>query len=167
MARATPRKDSRDLIHEILTHESSHMSLRDAVADFPMKQINAKAPNVPYSFWHILEHIRIAQWDLLEYVGNPKHVSPDWPDGYWPAPDATTDAAGWKRTIAGIEKDLKRIDRVLADPAVDIVAPVPFANNKSILRCVVLAVDHNSYHLGEFGVLRQTLDLWPKNRQST
>ena len=164
MAKAANR-DPRRLIHEVLTTESSHMSLDEAVADFPVASINAKAPNVPYSFWHILEHIRIAQTDLLEYVQNAKHVSPDWPEGYWPAPDATTDAAGWKRTITAIKKDLETIDRLLADPKIDIVAPVPFANNKSVLRCVLIALDHNSYHLGEFGILRQTMQLWPKTRK--
>ena len=162
MARA---KDPRALIHEVFTEESSHMSLDEAVANFPAKQINAKAPNVPYSFWHILEHIRIAQWDLLEYARNPKHVSPGWPHGYWPAPDATTDTAGWKRTIAAIEKDLARIGKLLADPEVDIFAPVPFANNKSVMRCAFLAIDHNSYHLGEFAILRQVMNLWPKTRK--
>ena len=164
MARATPKRDPRALIHEVLTKESGHMSLDEALADFPMKQINARPPNVSYTFWHILEHIRIAQWDLLEYVRDPKHVSPAWPDGYWPAPDATTDTAGWKRTITAIEKDLVRMDRMLKDPKVDIFAPVPFANNKSVLRCTFLVVDHDAYHLGEFAILRQVMNLWPKKR---
>lgn len=158
-----PKTDPRALIHEVFTQESAHMSLDEAVADFPAKQINAKPPHVPYSFWHILEHIRIAQWDLLEYVQDPEHVSPEWPEGYWPARDATTDAAGWKRTIAAIKRDLSRMDRLLADP--DVLAPVPFANNKSVLRCAFLAIDHNAYHLGEFGILRQVMELWPKTRK--
>lgn len=156
--------DPRALIREVLTQERGHMGLDEAVADFPVKHINTKPPNVDYSFWHILEHLRIAQWDLLEYVQNPKHVSPEWPEGYWPAPDATTDAAGWKRTIAAIRKDLARLDRMLADPAVDLFAPVPFANDKTVLRCTFLAVDHNAYHLGEFAILRQVAKLWPKQR---
>ncbi len=160
------KRDPRALIHEVFTTELAHMSLDEAVADFPVASINAKAPNVPYTFWHILEHIRIAQTDLLEYVQHAKHVSPAWPDGYWPAPDATADAVGWKRTVASIKKDLRAIDRLLADPKVDIFAPVPFANNKSVLRCVFLAIDHNSYHLGELGILRQTMNLWPKNRKN-
>ena len=158
-------KDPKALIHEVFTEEAAHMSLDDAVADFPVKEINAKAPNVPYSFWHILEHIRIAQWDLIEYARNPKHVSPGWPEGYWPAPHATTDAAGWKRTIAAIKKDLSRLDKLLADPGIDVFAPVPFANNKSVMRCAFLVIDHNSYHLGEFAILRQVTKLWPKNRK--
>jgi hypothetical protein len=165
MAKAGPKTTPRRLIHEVFVMESSHMSLDEAVADFPVGAINAKAPNVPFSFWHILEHIRIAQSDLLEYVRNAKHVSPPWPEGYWPHRDATTDAAGWKRTIAAIKNDLKRIDQLLADPEIDIFAPVPFANDKSVLRCVFLAIDHNSYHLGEFGILRQTMNLWPRDRK--
>jgi DinB superfamily len=165
MPRTPARNDPKALIHEIFTEESAHMSVDEAVADFPTAQINTKPPNLPYSFWHILEHIRIAQWDLLEYVQNSKHVSPGWPEGYWPAPDATTDAAGWKRTIAAIKADLGRMERRLADPDVDVFAPVPFANGKSIVRCAFLAVDHNSYHLGEFAILRQVMQLWPKGRK--
>ena len=165
MAR-TSKKDPRALIHEVFTEESAHMGLEEAVADFPVARINAKPPNVPYSFWHILEHIRIAQRDLLEYVRNPKHISPAWPEGYWPALDATTDAAGFKRTIAAIKADLKRMDRLLADPGVDVFAPVPFAANKSVTRCAFLVLDHNAYHLGEFAILRQVMALWPKGRKS-
>jgi DinB family protein len=165
MARRATSRDPKALIREVFTEESSHMSLDEAVDDFPISHVNTKPTNVPFTFWHILEHIRIAQWDLLEYAQNPKHVSPGWPEGYWPDPDAKTDAAGWKRTIAAIKADLKRMDRLLADPATDIFAPVPFANNKSVLRCAFLVVDHNSYHLGEFAILRQAMQLWPKNRQ--
>jgi hypothetical protein len=160
-----PKKEPKAVIHEVFTEESAHMDLDEAVADFPVRHINAKPPNVSYSFWHILEHIRIAQTDLLEYVQNPKHTSPGWPNGYWPAPDATTDAAGWKRTIAAIETDLERMDRLLTDPALDLFAPVPFANDKSVFRCVFLVLDHNAYHLGEFAILRQVMQLWPKNRK--
>jgi hypothetical protein len=158
-------RDPKTLIHEIFTEEAAHMRLDEAVAGFPMAHINDKAPNVTFSFWHILEHIRIAQTDLLEYVQDPKHVSPSWPDGYWPAPDAATDAAGWQRTIAAIKSDLARMDAMLADPAVDIFAPVPFADGKSVVRCAFLALDHNSYHLGEFAILRQVMQLWPKGRK--
>jgi hypothetical protein len=168
MARTKPKTDPRALIHQVFTEESGHMGLDEAVAAFPVDAINTKPVNVSYSFWHILEHIRIiriAQWDLLEYIRNPRHVSPAWPEGYWPDPPATTDAAGWKKTIAAIKKDLKRLDALLADPRVDIFAPVAFANNKSVLRCTFLVLDHNAYHLGEFAILRQVMDLWPANRK--
>src|SRR5438094_9576171 len=112
-------KDPRGVIHEVFTDESAHMGLDEAVADFPAKHVNARPPNVSYSFWHILEHIRIAQWDLLEYVQNAKHRSPGFPDGYWPAPDATTDAAGRNRTIAAIKTNLERINLRVADPSHD------------------------------------------------
>lgn len=165
MAPTRPQRDPKALIHEMFTQEAAHMSLDEAVADFPASHINTKPTNFSYSFWHILEHIRIAQRDLLEYVQNPKHVSPEWPEGYWPAPEATADAAGWKRTIAAIKTDLRRMDRLLADPGVDIFAAVPFANNKSVVRCAFLALAHNSYHLGELGILRQVMQLWPRTRK--
>ena len=160
-----PRQgDPKALIHEVFTREAAHMSLDEAVADFPVRHINTKPPHLSYSFWHILEHVRIAQSDLLDYVQKPQLVSPDWPEGYWPAPGSTTDAAGWKRTIGTIKRDLRRMGRLLADPHVDIFAPVPFANDKSVVRCAFLALDHNAYHLGEFAILRQVLQLWPRKR---
>ena len=165
MGRTAAKGDPKALIHEVFTQEAAHMSLDEAVADFPAGEINTKPPNLSYSFWHILEHIRLGQWDLLEYVQNAKLVSPEWPEGYWPPADATIDATGWKRTIAAIKADLKRMDRLLADPGIDIFAPVPFANNKSVVRCAFLALRHNSYHLGEFAILRQVMCLWPKNRK--
>jgi DinB family protein len=165
MARTQPKRDPKALIHEVFSEEAAHMSLDEAVADFPASHFNTRPPHVSYSFWHILEHIRIAQWDLLEYVQNPRHVSPAWPEGYWPAPDATTDAAGWKRTIAAIKADLERMGRLLADPGVDVFAPVAFANGKSVVRCAFLVLDHNAYHLGEFAILRQVTQVWPKDRK--
>jgi hypothetical protein len=158
--------DPKALVHEVFTDEAAHMSLEEAVAEFPVRHINVKPTNVSYSFWHLLEHIRIAQWDLLEYVQNPAHASPDWPEGYWPARDATTDAAGWERTLTAIRKDLRRTNRLLRDPRVDIFAPVPFASGKSVFRCVFVALDHNAYHLGEFAILRHVMGLWPKTRKA-
>jgi hypothetical protein len=149
----------------VFTAEAAHMGLDEAVAGFPARHINARAPNVPYSFWHLLEHVRIAQHDLLEYVRDPTHTSPEWPKGYWPAPDVATDPAGWERTITAIRKDLGRMQRLLRDPDVDIFAPVPFADGKSVFRCVFVALDHNAYHLGEFAILRQVMQLWPKRRR--
>jgi hypothetical protein len=160
-----PSRDPRRVIHAAFIKEIPHLSLDEAVADFPLKHINTRPTNVPYTFWHLLEHIRIAQWDLLEYVEDPDLVSPDWPAGYWPAPNATTDAAGWKKTVAEIKKGVRKMDRMLADPKADIFAPVPFANDKSIARCAYLAIDHTSYHLGEFAILRQVMNLWPRNRR--
>jgi hypothetical protein len=151
--------------HEYITTESAHMSLDEAVADFPVEHINDKAPNVTYSFWHILDHIRITQYDLLKYFSDSTYTSPNWPEGYWPKPEEKTDKKGWQETIAAIHADWDKIVAVVSDPKTDIFAAVPFANNKSIFRCVLLILEHNSYHLGEFGVLRQVCNLWPKERK--
>src|SRR5437879_12855986 len=110
MARVAKR-DPRAMIREVFTTEFAHMSLDEAVADFPVASINAKAPNVPYTFWHILEHIRIAQTDLLEYVPNASHVSPASPDGYWPAAAAPPGAAGWERPVRSLAEGQRAIER--------------------------------------------------------
>src|SRR5438034_726748 len=120
MGRTAAKRDPKALIHEVFTREAAHLSLDEAVADFPAGEINTKPPNLSYSFWHILEHIRIGQWDLLEYVQNPEFMSHEWPEGYWRPADGTTDAGAWKRTIAAVKADPKRMHRVLADPGIDI-----------------------------------------------
>lgn len=145
----------------LLDGRQAAMSFDDAVANFPMTAINTYPPNVSYTPWHILEHLRIAQWDILEYVRNPEHVSPDWPTGYWPAQDAQTDPDGWKRTIARFHEDFQAMRKIVLDPATDLFAPIPHGyNGHTILREALLVADHNAYHIGEFAILRQVMNTW-------
>lgn len=145
----------------LLDGRQAAMTFDDAVANYPMALINTKPPNVPYTPWHIIEHLRITQWDILEYVRNPEHASPDWPVGYWPAQSAETDPAGWQRTIDQFHADFQAMRQIVLDPATDLFAPIPHGyNGHTILREALLVADHNAYHVGEFGILRQVMNAW-------
>jgi hypothetical protein len=146
----------------LLRRGNAHMGLDEAVADFPEGQMNSQPPNVPYTPWHLLEHIRITQWDILEFIRNPDHVSPEWPVGYWPARDEKADARRWAETIEQYQADLKALQDIVADPATDLYATMPQGEKYTILREILTVADHTAYHVGEFGILRQVMGTWPK-----
>lgn len=150
----------RDRLVYVLEGKGAHMTMDEAVADFPMAEINTKPPNVPYSFWHLLEHIRICQWDILEFTRDPDHVSPEFPVGLWPAPDATTDEAGWNATLDAIRSELTEVIELAQDESIDLTAELPHAPGYTYLREILLVADHAAYHTGEFSILRQVMGLW-------
>lgn len=145
----------------LLDGGNAHMGLDEVVAGFPMDAINRKAPGTPYSFWHFLEHIRIAQWDILEFIRNPGHVSPDYPAGYRPRPHEVTDAEGWNATMCDLRSDLAALRDIVRNPRNDLFAPLPHARGFTLLREILLVADHNAYHIGELAILRQVTGLWP------
>jgi hypothetical protein len=147
---------------KLLNGRNAHMTLADAAADFPSEQINSRPPNVPYTFWHLVEHLRIAQADILDFIINPAYEARDWPDDYWPAADARTDEAGWRNSLAAFEEDMGQLVAIVEDPANDLYAELPHAPGYTIYREIMVAADHNAYHTGELGILRQVMDLWPK-----
>ncbi|UFS69783.1 DinB family protein [Geomonas sp. RF6] len=143
----------------LLEGGNAHMSFDEVLADFPLEFINAKPPNTPYSFWHFIEHIRIAQWDIVEFIRNPKHVSPRYPEGYRPHPDEITDEEGWQESCRRFHSDLDAL-REMARRS-DLLAPIPHAPEYTILREILVAADHNAYHIGELAIMRQVMELWP------
>jgi hypothetical protein len=149
----------------ILDSVDAHMTFDDAVADFPEWAINARPPNVDYTPWQLLEHLRITQWDILEYIRNPEHVSPDWPIGYWPDRDATATSAEFGATVAAFRADLAALRELVADPATDLLAAMPHTPGHSVMREVRIVADHNAYHIGEFAILRQVMGSWPARRR--
>lgn len=149
----------------LLDSGNAHMGFAEAVADFPVDAVNKKPANCPYSFWHFVEHIRIAQWDILEFVINPRHKSPPWPAGYRPRPDQKTDAAGWAKSVEAVLADLERVKAIVIDPATDFFSPLPHAPGYTVFREVLLVADHNAHHVGELAVMRQIEGLWPKGRE--
>ena len=141
----------------LLRGGNAHMTFDQAVADFPMDRINSQPPNVSYTPWHLLEHIRIAQWDILEFTRNPNHVSPQWPEGYWPPPDERPDEVKWQTTISNFRADLRALQDMVEDPSTDLYASLRHAKDYTALREILLVADHNAYHIGEFAVLRQVM----------
>ncbi len=149
----------------LLESRNAHMSFDDVMADFPPEHINSKPLNNPYSFWHFLEHMRIAQWDILEFIRNPKHVSPNYSEGYHRRPDEKTDRKGWEKSAAAIKSDLEALKKIARDPKVDLFAPIPHAPGYTVFREIILAADHNAYHVGELAMMRQVMDNWTAGRK--
>ena len=140
------------------------MSLEQAVEGFPMEAINILPPEVPYTPWHLLEHLRISQWDILEFIRNPAHISPQWPAGYWPDREMMADPAMWEATLSGFRADHQDLDRMVEDRRTNLTADLPHAPGYSVLREILVVSDHNAYHIGEFAILRQVMQTWPADR---
>jgi hypothetical protein len=151
---------------ESLYGRQAHMTFAQVVADFPARAINARGPNVEYTPWHIVEHLRITQWDILRYIEDPLgHVSPEWPVGYWPAPDAESDEEGFRRSVEGFEADLRSLEAIALDSERDLSAVLEGTPGHSIARELLVVANHNSYHIGEFAALRQVMGSWPAGRR--
>jgi len=149
-----------------LVHGPSYMTLEDAVADFPMQHINTRPPHVSYTPWHLLEHMRIAQRDILEYIEDPEYRLPTWPDDYWPKPDAQADEAMWKKTVADFLRDRAALEKIAADAKVALGSALPYARQHTLIRELLIVSEHNTYHIGEFAILRQVMGTWPARRRS-
>ncbi len=148
----------------LLESGNAHMSFEEVVADFPMALINQKAEHVPYSPWHFLDHMRIAQWDILEFIRNPNHTSPEYPGGYRPGPDEIADENRWSTTIEQFKSNRDELIAIARDPGVNLFEPIPHAKEYTIFRELLVVADHNAYHLGEFALLRQALQAWSPER---
>lgn len=149
---------------QLLDGRGAHMTFDEAVAEFPMDRINAAPPNVVYTPWHLLEHLRITQRDILDFVRDPVYAELPWPEGYWPAGGARADPAAWRHTLDKFREDLGELRAMVADPQVDLGAPLPYGRGHSLLREALLVADHNAYHVGEFAILRQVMGTWPAGR---
>lgn len=150
----------REQLRALLHDGNAHMSFSEAVAQFPGEYMNATPPNVDYTPWQLLEHLRISQWDILEFIRNPRHVSPEWPEGYWPAQDAKADDAAWQHTCEAFQSDLVALEHIVTDPATDLYTPLPHGGGQTIFREILVVADHNAYHIGEFAILRQVMGTW-------
>ncbi len=153
----------REQLQNLLLGGQAHMGFEEVVADFPMTLINAHPPHVPYTPWHLVEHIRITQWDILEFVRNPSHVSPDWPTDYWPKRTAEASPKDWTHTLNAFRKDFRDVESLATDPATDLFSVIPHGSGQTVLREILLVADHNAYHIGELGILRQVMEAWPEH----
>ncbi len=151
----------REELLALLRGGNAHMNFDKAVSGFPMESINEQVPQGTYKVWHLLDHMRIVQWDILEFVRNPCHVSPDFPDGYWPRPDETATVAQWKEIVKGFKDDLAAVEAIVRDPKTDFFGPMAHAKDYTVFREMLLVADHNAYHVGEFVSLRRVLNLRP------
>lgn len=149
-------------LERMLTVRQAHMEFEEAVADFPEEDINTRPPNCPYTFWHLLEHVRICQRDILEYIAADDYEWPDFPDDLWPDRAAETDAAGWQQTIDRFLADRQKLVAIIRDRDVDLFAPLPNSGEyeHNVLREINIVASHNAYHTGELAILRGVMGLW-------
>jgi hypothetical protein len=153
----------REQLVNLLIKRQAHMSFEDAVKDFPQAHINTHPTNVEYTFWHLLEHLRITQWDILDYIRNPNYQSIAWPEEYWPTRDQQTDWDGWNASVKQFLEDRQTLVDIVKDPKTDLYTPIPHGwDGHNILREIYVVSAHNAYHIGEMGILRQVMDLWRK-----
>jgi hypothetical protein len=150
----------REHVLYLLRGGGGHLDFDKAVAGLPVELRGARPDKVPHTPWRLLEHMRIAQWDILEFCRNPKHVSPNFPDGYWPKGDAPPQPAAWDGSVKAFRTDLKLMQDLVADPATDLFAKIPHGDGQTILREALLVADHNAYHLGQLVVVRRLLGAW-------
>jgi DinB superfamily len=158
-----PTNDSNAFRKELisaLAEDHAHSGFDAAVKDFPANLRGERPHNLPHSAYQLVEHLRLAQWDIIEYALNPKHESPDFPDGYWPKSPEPPDAKAWDKSIAGFRADRKKL--VAALEKADLLAPIPHARNQSLASKTILLIDHNAYHLGQLILLRRLLNAWPE-----
>src|SRR5216117_4463824 len=159
-ARTDVHRALRDHVVALLRTGHAHLGFEDVVADWPAALRGAKPPGQPFTPWRILEHIRISQWDIVEFTKSAKHVSPEWPAGYWPASDAPPDAGAWDTSVAQVKRDLQAMRRLVRDPATDLFARLPHGTGQTVLREALVLADHNAYHLGQLVLLRRLLGAW-------
>jgi DinB family protein len=147
----------REHVLNLLKGRGAHVDFDAAVAGLPPRLRGVRPKGVPYSAWELLEHIRIAQWDILEFSRNPKHVSPKWPEGYWPKKPAPPSAAAWNKGVKAVRSDLNAMQALVADPKRDLFAPFAHGEGQTLLREALLMADHNAYHVGQLVLLRRLL----------
>jgi hypothetical protein len=139
---------------------NAHLSFEDAVAEFPEAHINTRPQNVAYSFWSLIEHLRLTQADILRYVTDPGYQEMEWPRDYWPAPDAQATKAEWDASVEGFLADREALAAMVEDVGNDLLMPAPSHAAHTLLREVLIIIDHNAYHIGELAILRQVAKAW-------
>ena len=155
----------REQLSSLLKGGGAHVHFMDALDGFPAAKRGTYAQGLPHTGWQLLEHVRIAQWDILEFSRNPKHVSPDFPEGYWPKTPAPHTEEEWNDSLSAFRRDLREMVRLVENSRTDLYAKIPHGSGQSILRQALVLADHNSYHLGQLVDLRRALGSWPEGER--
>jgi len=155
-----PNHSLRQHLIELLKGGHAHAKFEDAIKGLPAKLRGTKPENFPHSLWMLVEHIRIAQWDILEFSRNAKHKSPKWPEGYWPKTAEPPSADAWDKSVEQVHADLKAMEDLVKDPGTDLFAKIPGGDGQTILREALLVADHNAYHVAQLIDVRRLLNAW-------
>lgn len=148
----------RDHLLELLKGGSAHAPVEDLVRGFPVTLTSSMTPGFSNTPWRLLEHVRLAQWDILEFSRDANHVSPEFPKGYWPASDIPPSEGAWEESVDAWCRDLHATIELVKDPSTDLYAPIPHGTGQTILREVLLIADHNAYHLGQLMMMQRVLE---------
>jgi DinB superfamily len=144
-------------IINLLTKGEAHVDVRSELKDFPRKLRGRKPEGAPHTPWQLLEHMRLGQWDILQFSVDAKHVSPKWPEGYWPETEAPPSDQAWNKSVKDFLADLDEMCKLVRDPKRDLFAKIPHGTGQTLLREALLVADHNAYHLGQMVMVRRTL----------
>ena len=155
-----PHSDLRQHLTALLAGGQAHATFDDAIKNLPPNLRGKKPDNFPHSPWMILEHLRLAQWDILEFSRDSKHVSPKWPEGYWPKSEAPPNAAAWTKSVNHFRSDLKEMQELIRNSKTDLFAKIPWGDGQTILREALLLADHNAYHIAQLVDVRRLLGAW-------
>jgi hypothetical protein len=153
-------KALREQLLALLTGGNAHADFEGAIRNLPAELRGKRPKDGPYSPWELLEHLRIAQSDILEFSRDAKHKSPSWPEGYWPQSPTPPDDKAWDKSVRAFRRDLKAMCELVSDPATDLYAKIPHGDGQTILREALLAADHNAYHVGQLILVRKLLGAW-------
>jgi len=154
---ATNDNALREQLVTFLDWGNAHLKFSDAVKDFSPALRGKRPAGAAHSAWELVEHLRLALWDILEFARDPKHVSPEFPDGYWPATEAPPSDATWEESVASVGNALREFGELVANESTDLFARIPHGDGQTILREALLAADHNAYHLGQLVMVRRML----------
>ena len=144
----------------LMTKPNAHVTFAHSIEGLAPELRAVRPAGVEHSVWELLEHLRIAQWDILDFSRNAAYVEAKFPDDYWPASPVPMSEAAWKESVARFNSDLKAMCALVQDPATDLFAKIPWGNGQTILREAMLVADHNAYHVGQIVVVRRLLGAW-------
>jgi hypothetical protein len=150
----------REQLVSLLKGGNAHLDFDAAVKGLPVELRGKRPKGSPHSPWELLEHLRIAQRDILEFSRDASHQSPKWPEGYWPNTPAPPSAAGWSKSVKQFREDLNAMCALVENPSTDLFARIPHGDGQTILREALLMADHNAYHLGQLVMVRRLLGAW-------
>ena len=153
-------KALREHLVNLLSGGGAHIDWKGTLSGIPPKLRGVRPSDLPYSIWDLLEHMRIAQGDILEFSRDAKHVSPEWPAGYWPAVQGQPSGAAWDKSVKSFGQGLEAMKKMVASPKTDLFAKIPHGTGQTILREALLVADHNAYHLGQVLTVRRILGIW-------
>ena len=153
-------QDLRKHLLYLLGGGGAHVEFDTVIDGFPVKLRGLKPQGLPHTAWQLLEHMRIAQRDILEFIRNPKHVSPEWPGGYWPPTEVPPSKAAWDKSAKAFRADLEAMMALVRKPPVNLYAKIPHGEGQTVLREALLVADHNAYHLGQLVYVRRALGAW-------